>query len=179
MELKGSRTEENLKAAFAGEAQAHTKYLYFASQAKKDGYVQISDIFEETARNEKEHAKLWFKYLHDGSIPNTTTNLSEAAAGEHYEWTDMYATFAKVAEEEGFKEIAKRFKLVGDVERVHEQRYLDLKNAVDNGTMFAKGEEKVWKCGNCGYHHTGKNAPEICPACAHPKAYFELFIKNY
>ena len=179
MELQGSKTWENLQTAFAGESQAHTKYQYYASKAKKDGYVQISNIFLETAKNEKEHAKLWFKYLHDGDIPDTLTNLNDAADGENYEWTDMYDEFAKVADEEGFKEIAAKFRMVGAIEKHHEDRYRKLIGNVEEGLVFSRDGDRTWICSNCGHIVIGKNAPEICPVCAHPKSYFELRAENY
>ena len=175
MNLKGTQTEKNLMAAFAGEAQAHTKYLYYASRAKKDGYEQMAAIFTETAGNEKEHAKLWFKLLHDG-MPDTKTNLLDAAAGENYEWTDMYAEFAKTAREEGFEEIAIMMEGVAAVEKEHEERYRKLAANIDNGTVFEKAEETTWKCRNCG---VGTDAPVICPVCAHPQAHFEVRAENY
>ena len=179
MELQGSKTWENLQTAFAGESQAHTKYQYYASKAKKDGYVQISNIFLETAKNEKEHAKLWFKYLHDGDVPDTITNLNDAADGENYEWTDMYDEFAKVAEEEGFKEIAEKFRMVGAIEKHHEDRYRKLIGNIEGGLVFSRDGDRTWICSNCGHIVIGKNAPEICPVCAHPKSYFELRAENY
>ena len=178
MNLKGTKTEANLQIAFAGESQAHTKYLYYASKAKKDGYVQIANLFTETALNEKEHAKLWFKLLH-GGIPATTENLADAAAGENYEWTDMYATFAKEAREEGFEHIAKLFDGVGAVEKEHEERYRKLLANIEGGIVFSRDGDMLWKCGNCGHIHVGKDAPEVCPVCAHPKAYFEIKAENY
>jgi rubrerythrin len=178
MELKGSKTEQNLMTAFAGEAQAHTKYQYYQSQAKKDGYVQISKFFEETAKNEKEHAKLWFKLLHDG-IAETPVNLKDAAAGEHYEWTEMYKEFARVAREEGFDKIAFLFEGVAAIEKNHEERYLALLNNIETGKVFRREGEVVWQCSNCGHIHVGEKAPEICPICSHPKAYFELYTKPY
>ena len=178
MELKGSKTEQNLLTAFAGEAQAHTKYQYYQSQAKKDGYVQISKFFEETAKNEKEHAKLWFKLLHDG-IAETPVNLKDAAAGEHYEWTEMYKEFARVAREEGFDKIAFLFEGVAAIEKNHEERYLALLNNIETGKVFRREGEVVWQCSNCGHIHVGEKAPEICPICSHPKAYFELYTKPY
>ena len=178
MTLKGSKTEKNLMAAFAGESQAHTKYLYYASRAKKDGYEQMAANFTETALNEKEHAKLWFKLLHDG-MPDTKTNLLDAAAGENYEWTDMYAEFAKTAREEGFEEIAIQMEGVAAVEKEHEERYRKLAANIDNGTVFAKAEETTWKCRNCGHIHTGTEAPALCPVCAHPQAHFEVRAENY
>ena len=178
-ELKGTRTEGNLQAAFAGESQAHTKYLYYASQAKKNGFVQMSNIFTETAGNEKEHAKMWFKHLHGGKIPDTMENLKDAAAGENYEWTDMYAQFAKEAREEGFEEIARQFELVGAVEKEHEERYRKLLENIEQGKVFSSDGKRAWKCGNCGHIHFGDSAPEVCPVCAHPQAYFELRAENY
>ena len=159
-ELKGTKTEKNLMEAFAGESQAHTKYLYYASKAKKDGYVQISNLFTETALNEKEHAKLWFKYLHGGEVPATTQNLEDAANGENFEWTDMYERMAKEAEEEGFKEIAAKMRMVGAIEKHHEERY-------------------IWQCANCGHIVIGKKAPQICPVCNHPQSYFQIEARNY
>jgi len=179
MELKGSRTEANLMAAFAGESQARNKYTYYASKAKKEGYEQIAAIFTETADNEKEHAKMWFKLLHDGSVPDTMTNLKDAAAGENYEWTDMYAEFAKVAKEEGFDRIAYLFEAVGKIEKEHEERYNKLLKNIEEGKVFECGEIKIWKCRNCGHIHVGLKAPEMCPVCDHPKAYFELKAENY
>lgn len=179
MELKGSKTEQNLMTAFAGESQARNKYTYYASAAKKEGYNQIASIFEETAGNEREHAKIWFKLLHDGAVPDTLTNLADAAAGEHYEWTDMYDGFAKTAQEEGFTKIAHLFEMVGKIEKEHEERYRALKESIDNGTVFARETEQVWVCSNCGHIHIGKHAPELCPVCNHPKAYFILQAKNY
>lgn len=178
-DLKGTKTEENLKTAFAGESQAHTKYLYYASKAKKDGYVQISEYFTKTANNEKEHAKLWFKALHGGTIPGTTDNLKDAIAGENYEWTDMYKEFAEVADEEGFPEIAERMRGVGAIEKMHETRYKDLLANIDNDVVFKKSESVVWECLNCGYIYEGEQAPEVCPVCAHPRAYFEMHVRNY
>ena len=179
-ELKGTKTEQNLMAAFAGESQARNKYSYFASKAKKEGYEQIAALFMETAENEKEHAKLWFKYLEGGEIKSTAENLLAAAEGENYEWTDMYAEFAKVAMEEGFPEIAAKFKLVGEVEKHHEERYRALLDNVNNNKVFTKDTGiHIWKCRNCGHIHVGEKAPELCPTCAHPKAYFELEAKNY
>ena len=179
MELKGSKTEANLKTAFAGESQAHTKYLYYASKAKKDGYVQIGELFEATAKNEKEHAKIWFKLLHDGGIPSTEENLADAAAGENYEWTDMYAEFAQTAEEEGFKEIAFLFNKVGAIEKTHEERYKKLLENIQGGLVFSRDEDMMWECSNCGHIVIGKKAPEICPVCKHPKSYFMLRPDNY
>ncbi len=179
MNLKGSKTEKNLLAAFAGESQAYTKYTYYASKARKDGYQQIGDLFEETAKNEKEHAKIWFKQLHGGEMPETTENLKDAAAGENYEWTDMYATFAKEAEEEGFTELARLFKGVAAIEKAHEERYLKLLKNIEDGIVFSRDGDTIWKCGNCGHIVVGKKAPEVCPVCAHPKAYFEIKAENY
>ena len=177
-ELKGTRTEANLQTAFAGESMARNKYTFFASKAKKDGYVQIAKIFEETAANEKEHAKIWFKLL-NGGIDDTAANLKAAAEGENYEWTDMYATFAKEAREEGFDEIAAKFALVGEVEKHHEERYLKLAERVEKGEVFSREGVKVWKCRNCGHLHVGPEAPEVCPVCNHPKSYFEQQAVNY
>ncbi len=177
-ELKGTRTEANLMAAFAGESQARNKYTYYASKAKKDGYEQIAALFLETAENEKEHAKIWFKLLHDG-IPSTEINLADAAAGENYEWTDMYAGFAKEAREEGFDEIAALFEGVAKIEKEHEERYLKLLENIKEGVVFSKDGDTIWKCRNCGHIVVGKKAPEMCPVCAHPKAYFEVKAENY
>ena len=179
MELKGSQTEKNLQAAFAGESQAHTKYEYYASKAKKEGYEQIAEIFLETSKNEKEHAKLWFKYLHGNDIPTTDVNLQDAANGENYEWTDMYAGFAETARKEGFEEIALKFEMVGAIEKAHEERYLRLLDKVKGGKVFISEDVTVWKCRNCGHLVIGKYAPEICPVCKHPKAFFELRATNY
>ena len=179
MELKGSKTEKNLMEAFAGESQARNKYTYFASKAKKEGFVQIANLFEETANNEKEHAKIWFKLLHGGDIASTAENLLDAAAGENYEWTDMYATFAKEAREEGFDHIAFLFEEVGKIEKEHEKRYLALLDNVKNELVFSRDEECIWQCSNCGHIVIGKKAPEVCPVCAHPKAYFQLKAENY
>ena len=179
MELKGSKTEQNLMTAFAGESQARNKYTYFASKAKKEGYEQIAAIFQETADNEKEHAKLWFKLLHGGAVPTTEENLADAAAGENYEWTDMYAGFAKTAKEEGFTKIAYLFEEVAKIEKEHEERYLKLLENVKDGKVFEAGEVKIWKCRNCGHIVVGTSAPEVCPVCAHPKAYFEIKAENY
>ncbi|MDR1939688.1 MAG: rubrerythrin family protein [Clostridiales bacterium] len=178
-ELKGSKTEQNLSAAFAGESMAYTKYGYYASQAKKDGYEQIADIFADTAQNEKEHAKLWFKLLHDGKVPATPANLAAAAAGENYEWTTMYAEFAKTAKEEGFDEIAAMFSGVAKVEKTHEERYKKLASNIESEIVFKREEQKVWHCRNCGHLHYGDEAPDKCPVCSHPKAYFELKPENY
>lgn len=179
MELKGSKTEKNLQTAFAGESQARNKYTYYASVAKKEGYVQIADLFNETAENEKEHAKIWFKLLHGGNVPDTLTNLADAAAGENYEWTDMYATFAKEAEEEGFAAIAYLFRAVGEIEKEHEKRYLQLLANIKDGLVFSRDGDTVWQCSNCGHIVIGKKAPEVCPVCAHPKAYFQIKAENY
>ena len=177
-ELKGSKTEANLLTAFAGESQARNKYTYYASKARKDGYVQIAKIFEETAGNEKEHAELWFKLL-NGGIGDTLSNLKDAAAGENYEWTDMYAGFAKTAREEGLDQIADLFEGVAKIEKEHEERYLALLKNIEDGVVFKKDNVRVWKCRNCGHIHVGESAPEVCPVCAHPQAYFELQAKNY
>lgn len=179
MELAGSKTEQNLRTAFAGEAQAHTKYQYYASQAKKDGYVQIQNIFEETARNEKEHAKLWFKALHGDAIPDTLANLADAAEGENYEWTDMYAEFAQTAREEGFDNLAVLFDGVGAVEKEHEARYRKLIDRINAGEVFVRDDIVVWKCNNCGHIHIGKKAPMLCPVCKHPQSFFEIRSENY
>ena len=179
MELQGSKTWENLQTAFAGESQAHTKYQYYASKAKNDGYVQIANIFLETSKNEKEHAKIWFKYLHDGAVPDTIANLNDAADGENYEWTDMYDEFAKVADEEGFKEIAAKFRMVGAIEKHHEERYRQLIGNIEGGLVFSRDGDRTWICSNCGHIVIGSKAPEICPVCMHPKAYFELRAENY
>lgn len=177
MNLKGTKTEENLKAAFAGESQARNKYTYFASVAKKEGFEQISDIFQKTAENEKEHAKMWFKEL--GELGSTTENLLAAAAGEHYEWTDMYEQFAKDAEEEGFRALAAKFRLVAKIEKSHEERYRALLKNIEMQQVFEKSEETIWECRNCGHLVIGKKAPEICPVCAHPQSYFEVRSNNY
>ena len=177
MELKGSKTEKNLMAAFAGESQARNKYTYFASVAKKEGYEQIAAIFEATANNEKEHAKLWFKEL--GELGNTAQNLLAAAEGENYEWTDMYDTFAKEAEEEGFKKIAAKFRMVAAIEKTHEERYRKLLSNVEMQQVFEKAEETIWECRNCGHLVMGKKAPEVCPVCVHPKSFFEVRKENY
>lgn len=178
MELKGSKTMENLATAFAGESQARNKYTYYASQAKKDGYVQIAELFEETAMNEKEHAKMWFKLMHDG-MPDTITNLKDAADGENYEWTDMYAEFAKVAKEEGFDRIAYLFSAVGEIEKEHEARYRALLASVEGETVFKKEDKVKWQCGNCGHIMEGTNAPGVCPVCDHPQSYFRIKAENY
>ena len=179
MELKGSKTEQNLLTAFAGESQARNKYTYYASKAKKEGYEQIAAIFLETADNEKEHAELWFKYLHNGKVPTTEVNLLDAAEGENYEWTDMYKHMALVAREEGFEEIASKFELVAKIEKEHEERYRALLEKVKAEKVFVSEDVVIWKCRNCGHIHVGKEAPEICPTCAHPKSYFERQAKNY
>ena len=179
MELKGSKTEKNLMDAFAGESQARNKYTYFASKARKDGYEQIAEIFEETANNEKEHAKLWFKLLNNNSIPSTVENLKSAAEGENFEWTDMYDRMAKEAREEGFDRIAFLFESVGKIEKEHEARYKKLLENVENGLVFSKEEDKIWICRNCGHIVIGKNAPEVCPVCNHPQAFFEIKEENY
>ncbi|MGI5963589.1 MAG: rubrerythrin [Lawsonibacter sp.] len=176
-ELKGSKTEKNLWVAFAGESQARNKYTYFASKAKKDGYVQIANIFEETAANEKEHAKIWFKLLE--GIGTTAENLKAAAEGENYEWTDMYATMAKEAKEEGFDHIAYLFEEVAKIEKEHEERYRKLLANVEGGVVFSRDGDMIWQCSNCGHIHVGKQAPEVCPVCAHPQAYFQLKAENY
>ena len=176
-ELKGSKTEANLWTAFAGESQARNKYTYFASKAKKDGYVQISKIFEETAANEKEHAEIWFKLLN--GIGTTAENLEAAAQGENYEWTDMYATMAKEAREEGFDHIAFLFEEVAKIEKEHEERYLKLLANVEGGIVFSRDGDMIWQCSNCGHIHVGKQAPEVCPVCAHPRDYFQLKAENY
>lgn len=179
MELKGSKTEKNLLAAFAGESQATNKYRYFASKAKKDGYVQIANIFEETANNEKEHAKMWYKLLKGGSIPSTVDNLKEAADGENYEWTDMYAEFAKEAREEGFEDIARSFEGVAAIEKEHEERYRKLLANIEGDLVFSKDGDVIWQCLNCGHICVGKKAPEVCPVCAHPQSYFQVKPENY
>ena len=179
MELKGSKTEANLMAAFAGESQARNKYTYFASKAKKEGYEQIAAIFLETAENEKEHAKMWFKLLNGGDISTTTENLKAAAEGENYEWTDMYAGFAKTAKEEGFDKIAYLFEEVGKIEKEHEERYKKLLENVEDGLVFSKDGDKIWKCRNCGHICIGKEAPAVCPVCNHPQAFFEIKAENY
>lgn len=178
-ELKGSKTEANLMAAYAGESQATNKYRYYASKARKDGYQQIGDLFDETANNEKEHAKIWFKLIHGGSVPGTQENLKDAAAGEHYEWTDMYAGFAETARQEGFDHIAFLFEHVGKIEKEHEERYLMLLSNVENGIVFSREGDTIWKCSNCGHIHVGPKAPEVCPVCTHPQSYFEIKADNY
>ncbi len=178
-ELKGSRTEANLMAAFAGESQARNKYDYFASQAKKDGYEQIAAIFQETALNEKEHAKMWYKILNGGSVSGTMENLNDAADGENFEWTDMYARFAKEARDEGFFEIAEKFEGVAKVEKEHEERYRKLIENINGGLVFSRDGDRIWQCRNCGHIVIGKEAPEVCPVCDHPRAYFQLKMENY
>lgn len=178
-DLKGTKTEQNLMTAFAGESQARNKYTYFASKAKKDGYVQIAKIFEETADNEKEHAKMWFKLLEGGSIKDTASNLKAAAEGENYEWTDMYAGFAKEAKEEGFDHIAALFEGVAAIEKEHEERYRKLLERVEGDVVFSRDGDVIWQCSNCGHICVGKKAPEVCPVCAHPQAYFQVKAENY
>ena len=178
MQLKGSKTEANLMTAFAGESQAYTKYGYYASKAKKEGYNELADVFAETAGNEKEHAKIWFKLLHDG-MPDTLANLADAAAGENYEWTDMYAGFAQTAREEGFTKIAALFEMVGAIEKEHEERYRKMLGNIEEGIVFSRDGDQIWKCRNCGHIVVGKKAPEVCPVCEHPQAYFELKAENY
>lgn len=177
-DLKGSRTEANLMAAFSGESMARNKYTYYASKARKEGYVQIAELFEETAANEKEHAKIWFKLLHDG-IGATMDNLKDAAAGENYEWTDMYAGFAKEAREEGFDKIAKLFEGVAAIEKEHEERYLKLLQNMEEGIVFSREGDTIWQCKNCGHIYIGKKAPQVCPVCDHPQAYFAIKAENY
>ena len=179
MEFKGSKTEKNLMEAFAGESQARNKYTYYASKAKKEGYEQIAAIFTETADNEKEHAKMWFKYLHGGSVPSTMENLLDAAAGENDEWTQMYKRMADEAEEEGFAEIAAKFRAVAEIERSHEERYRALAKNVEDKKVFTKDGEVYWQCRNCGHIYKGTKAPEVCPVCDHPQSYFEVRKINY
>ena len=179
MELKGSKTEQNLMAAFVGESQARNKYTYYASKAKKDGYEQLAAIFEETANNEKEHAKLWFKELHGGAVPSTEENLVDAANGENYEWTEMYKEFAEVANEEGFTRIAKLFEMVGQIEKEHEERYLTLLQNIKDERVFKKDAKKIWVCRNCGHVYEGEEALQVCPVCAHPQSYMEVKAENY
>ncbi|MEG0895798.1 MAG: rubrerythrin family protein [Oscillospiraceae bacterium] len=179
MNLKGTKTEANLMTAFAGESQARNKYTYYASKAKKDGYEQIAEIFTQTANNEKEHAKIWFKLLHDGEVPSTTVNLKDAAAGENYEWTEMYAEFAKVAKEEGFDDVAYLFEAVGKIEKEHEERYKKLLANVEGDLVFSRDGDMIWECSNCGHIHIGKKAPELCPVCKHPKSYFKIREANF
>ena len=178
-ELKGTKTEQNLKEAFAGESMARNKYTYFASKAKKDGFVQIAAIFEETAANEKEHAKMWYKYLNGGSVSDTKANLADAANGENFEWTDMYARMAKEAREEGFDEIAEKFELVGAIEKHHEERYRKLLKNIEDAVVFSRESDVIWQCSNCGHIVIGKKAPEICPVCDHPQSYFQIKAENY
>lgn len=178
-DIKGSKTEENLMTAFAGESQARNKYSYYASKARKEGFNQVADFFQETADNEKEHAKLWFKFLHGGEIADTMTNLKDAAEGEHYEWTDMYAGFAVTAKEEGFDEIARLFEGVAKIEKTHEERYLKLLKNLDEGIVFSRDGDVIWHCMNCGHIEVGKKAPELCPVCNHPQAYFQISAENY
>ena len=178
-ELKGTKTEQNLMSAFAGESQARNKYTYYASQAKKEGFVQISKIFEETANNEKEHAKMWFKELNGGKVPSTLTNLEDAASGENFEWTDMYANFAKEAREEGFDKIADMFEKVAAIEKAHEERYRKLLNNLKTDSVFIKPDVVIWECANCGHIHVGAKAPDVCPVCNHPQAYFFIKAENY
>jgi len=178
-DLRGTKTEANLQAAFSGESQARNKYTYYASKARKDGYVQIARLFEETADNEKEHAKLWFKLLHGGEIPSTAANLLDAAEGENYEWTDMYAAMARDARAEGFHEIARLFDGVAAIEKEHEERYRRLLSNVEDGVVFSRDGDMVWQCSNCGHVVIGKKAPEVCPVCRHPKAYFQIKAENY
>ena len=177
--LKGTKTEANLAAAYAGESEARNKYTYYASKAKKDGYVQIGELFEATANNEKEHAKIWFKLLHDGAVPGTEENLKDAAAGENYEWTEMYPKFAAEAREEGFLEIAALFEMVADIEKEHEARYKKLLENIEGKLVFTREGDAIWECGNCGHIVVGPAAPEVCPVCAHPKSYFRLAARNY
>ena len=178
-ELKGTKTEKNLQEAFAGESQARNKYTYFASKARKDGFEQIAAIFEETAQNEKEHAKMWYKLLNGGDISDTMANLREAAEGENYEWTDMYDRMAKEAEEEGFTAIAAKFRMVGAIERHHEDRYRRLLANIEEGIVFSRDDDRIWVCRNCGHVVVGKKAPNACPVCAHPKSFFEISAKNF
>lgn len=178
-DLKGTKTEKNLMEAFAGESQARNKYTYYASKARKEGYEQIAALFEETANNEKEHAKLWFKYLHEGEVPDTMTNLRDAAEGENYEWTDMYDRMAKEAEEEGFTQLAARFRMVGAIERHHEERYRRLLQNIEEGIVFSREGDTVWICRNCGHVVIGKKAPGMCPVCNHPQSYFEMQATNF
>jgi rubrerythrin len=179
MELKDSKTWKNLQTAFAGESQAHTKYLYYASKAEKDGYVQIASLFRETALNEKEHAKIWFKHLHGNKVPDTTDNLKDSADGENFEWTDMYAGFAKTAKEEGFAEIAAEMEGIAKIEKEHEERYRKLLANIKGGIVFSRDGDQLWQCANCGHIVIGKKAPELCPVCNHPQAYFQIKAENY
>ena len=178
-ELKGTKTEKNLQEAFAGESMARNKYTYFASKAKKDGYVQIAAIFEETAGNEKEHAKMWYKLLNGGKVSDTATNLEDAANGENFEWTDMYDRMAKEADEEGFPEIAEKFRAVAEIEKHHEERYRKLLQNINDKVVFSRDGDVIWQCANCGHIVIGKNAPEICPVCDHPQSYFQIKAENY
>ena len=178
-ELKGTKTEQNLKEAFAGESMARNKYSYFASKAKKDGYVQIAAIFEETAANEKEHAKMWYKLLNGGKVSDTMTNLADAAGGENFEWTDMYDRMAKEAREEGFPEIAEKFEQVGAIEKHHEERYRKLLKNIEDAIVFSRDGDVIWQCANCGHIVIGKQAPEVCPVCNHPQSYFQIKAENY
>lgn len=178
-DIKGSKTEENLRIAFAGESQAYSKYQFYAKKARKDGYQQIGDIFDETARNEHTHAKIWFKILHGGDVPDTLDNLADAAAGENYEWTDMYEDFARVAREEGFNDIATLFDKVGAIEKTHEERYRRLIGNIEEGIVFSRDDDRIWQCMECGHIVIGKKAPAICPVCKHPQAYFEIEAHNY
>lgn len=177
--LEGTRTHANLMAAYSGESQATNKYQYYASKAKKDGFNQIADFFDETSHNEREHAKIWFKLLHGGDVPDTSANLADAAAGENYEWTEMYPKFAQEAKEEGFDKIAYLFEAVAQIEKGHEQRYRKLLDNIKQGMVFHRNEKQVWQCANCGHIHEGTSAPEMCPVCSHPKAYFEIHADNY
>jgi len=179
MDIKGSKTQKNLEAAFAGESQARNKYTYYASKARKDGYEQIASLFEETAHNEKEHAKIWFKLLHGGVVPDTITNLNDAADGENYEWTDMYDKFAKEAREEGLDNIAFLFESVGKIEKEHEERYRKLLSNIENQLVFSKENDVIWQCANCGHIVIGKKAPDVCPVCSHPQSYFQVKAENY
>ena len=179
MNLKGTKTEKNLMEAFAGESQARNKYTYFASKAKKDGYVQIANIFEETAANEKEHAKMWYKLLNGGKVADTIANLEDAANGENFEWTDMYARMAKEAREEGFEEIAQKFEMVGQIEKEHEERYRKLLANIKEGIVFSREGDAIWQCSNCGHIVIGPKAPEVCPVCDHPQSYFQIKAENY
>ena len=178
-DLKGTKTEQNLKEAFAGESMARNKYSYFASKAKKDGYVQIAAIFEETAANEKEHAKMWYKLLNGGKVSDTRTNLADAAGGENFEWTDMYARMAKEAREEGFPEIAEKFEQVAAIEKHHEERYRKLLKNIEDAVVFSRDGDVIWQCANCGHIVIGKKAPEVCPVCDHPQSYFQIKAENY
>ena len=179
MNLKGTKTDKNLQEAFAGESMARNKYTYFASKAKKEGYVQIAAIFEETAGNEKEHAKMWYKYLNGGAVGSTVENLADAANGENFEWTDMYARMAREAREEGFDEIAEKFEQVGAIEKEHEERYRKLLKNIEDKKVFSKDGDAIWQCTNCGHIVIGKQAPEVCPVCDHPQAFFQVKAENY